>query len=197
MSALETNAPELNQSLPLEIQTERLVLRRPKMQDCKRFAELLNNYNVAGNLARVTLPYSEKHAQDWMPLKSLSSDPHNFSFAITTREDGLVGNLGFHSNDKGTTDKGTTEIGYWLGEPFWGRGIMTEATRAAIAWFFAHTNDQYLASGVFHFNMASLAIQHKLGFVETGRSSQHCAARGIDVEHIDTELNKEDFEASI
>lgn len=192
MSALETNAPEIHQLVSHEIQTERLLLRRPITDDSQRFAELLNNYNVAANLARVTLPYTVDQAQEWLPQKMLATDPHNYSFVITTLEDGMIGNIGFHQ-----TAKGVVDFGYWLGEPFWGHGYMTEATRAAINWFFKHTKDEYLASGVFHFNMASLAIQHKLGFVETGRSTRLCAARGIDVEHIDTELNKEDFEASI
>jgi RimJ/RimL family protein N-acetyltransferase len=43
-------------------------------------------------------------------------------------------------------------------------------------------------SGVFHFNAASLAIQKRLGFTETGRSWLLCLARDAEVEHIDTQL---------
>ena len=47
-----------------------------------------------------------------------------------------------------------------------------------------------MISGVFAFNAASLAVQKKLGFIETGRSRLHCLARAADLEHIDTELTR-------
>jgi len=73
---------------------------------------------------------------------------------------------------------------------------MTEAMRAVLWWYFASTRADLVLSGVFHFNMASLAIQQKLGFVETGRSVVHCLARGQDVEHIDTELTRDAYAGS-
>ncbi len=84
-------------------------------------------------------------------------------------------------------------IGYWLGKPHWGRGIMTEAARAVVNWYFASTGAEVLYSGVFHFNAASLAIQHRLGFTETGRSTLLCLARNAELEHIDTILTRERF----
>jgi RimJ/RimL family protein N-acetyltransferase len=67
---------------------------------------------------------------------------------------------------------------------------MSEAVRGALEWYFTATNADVLASGVFHFNKPSLAIQKKLGFTETGLSSRLCLARGEEVRHIDTELTR-------
>ncbi|MCB9992259.1 MAG: GNAT family N-acetyltransferase [Hyphomicrobiaceae bacterium] len=188
MSALEREVSP--GGLPLSITTQRLVLRRPRLDDAPRYAELLNNFAVAGNLARVPLPFTVDHTREWLPEKTRTLNPREFGFAITTPQDGLIGNIGFHEGRFGP------DIGYWLGEPYWGQGLMTEAIRATVAWFFDNTGEDTLYSGVFHFNMASLAIQFKLGFVETGRSQIYCQAREREVEHIDTELSREDFEAS-
>jgi RimJ/RimL family protein N-acetyltransferase len=81
-------------------------------------------------------------------------------------------------------------IGYWLGEPFWNRGFMTEAAIAILDWYFGATTSVSVSSGVFHFNRASLAVQKKLGFTETGRSFRLCLARKEEVRHIDTELTR-------
>lgn len=171
------------------IETQRLVLRRPVMEDAPRIAELLNNFNVAANLARVPLPYTVANTGAWLPQKVATSDPHEMAWLITSEADGVMGTVSFHR------DRGATVLGYWLGEPYWGQGYMTEAVTAALKRFFGTTTAQTVKSGVFHFNMASLAVQHKLGFVESGRSMVHCLARRTDVEHIDTELTRDDFES--
>lgn len=171
------------------IATERLELRRPQMADAPRIAELLNNFNVAGNLARVRLPFTEADTAEWLPYKVATSDPHEMAWLITSEADGVMGTVGFHR------DGNNTILGYWLGEPYWGHGYMTESVLAALHRFFGTTKAQSIQSGVFHFNMASLAVQYKFGFVETGRSEVFCLARGVNVEHIDTELTRDDFES--
>ena len=67
---------------------------------------------------------------------------------------------------------------------------MSEAVRASLEWYFEATAAMTLASGVFHFNKASLAIQKKMGFTEIGTSARLCLARGEEVRHIDTELTR-------
>ena len=67
---------------------------------------------------------------------------------------------------------------------------MTEALRAVVAWYFQVTNEPSIASGVFAFNKASLMVQRKVGFTETGESRMHCLARKQEVRHIDTELTR-------
>ena len=98
---------------------------------------------------------------------------------------GFIGQVGFHRDHHGNT-----VLGYYLGQPFWGRGIMTEAVAAVLEWYFDATDGSAIRSGVFHFNKPSLAIQKKLGFTEIGTSSLHCLARGEEVRHIDTELTR-------
>ena len=171
-----------------EIATRRLLLRAPRIDDAPDIALHLNNFEVSGNLARVPYPYHLSDAEAWIATLPTKALPGQASFAIELVDIGYVGHVGFHSHGD------EAGIGYWLGQPYWGRGIMTEAVSAAVEWLFATTDYATIHSGVFHFNPASLAIQSKLGFTETGRSSLLCLARGVEVEHIDTQLTRERFQ---
>lgn len=164
--------------------TARLTLRAPRLDDAARLAALLDNFAVAGNLESVPYPYGLADAVSFLGSLPAAPEPEETNFAIDLGDHGYIGMIGFHQRPIGTT------LGYYLGQPYWGRGLMTEAARGAITWFFATTTRDRLASGIFSFNKASLAVQHKLGFVETGRSVMHCLARNEQVRHIDTELTR-------
>ena len=163
--------------------TARLTLRPPEISDALAIARYLNNFAVAGNLATVPYPYCVSDAQGWLASQTGRSIGES-GFAIDLEGMGYIGQVGFHQERRGTN------VGYWLGEPFWHRGLMTEAVTAAIEWYFSVADDTRLFSGVFHFNKASIAIQRKLGFVETATNNRHCLARGEQVRHIDTELTR-------
>jgi RimJ/RimL family protein N-acetyltransferase len=166
------------------IMTERLLLRPPQMGDAEPIARYLNDFGVAGNLARVPFPYYESDARAWLRTRVPGLPVEETNFSIELPGEGYAGQIGFHRGPQGPI------VGYWLGRPFWGRGIMTEAGRASLDWFFGASQADTVYSGVFHFNASSLAIQHKLGFTEIGRSRLLCLARGAEVEHIDTQLTR-------
>jgi RimJ/RimL family protein N-acetyltransferase len=171
------------------LHTPRLVLRPPAGDDALAIHRHLNDYAVAGNLARVPFPYRLSDARAWLRTRQLELPVDETNFAIELPGEGLVGQVGFHSGPHGPI------IGYWLGQPFWGRGIMTEAVIASLDWFFATSPEPVVQSGVFYFNAASLAIQRKLGFEQTGRSRLLCLARGAEVEHIDTQMTRSVWKA--
>ncbi|UYN98615.1 MAG: GNAT family N-acetyltransferase [Devosia sp.] len=170
------------------LRTRRLVLRAPRMEDAPDIARHLNNFEVSGNLARVPFPYHLSDARAWIRSRQGQTQPGEANFTIEVDGMGYVGHLGFHMQGE------EPGVGYWLGRPFWGKGIMSEAVEAAINWLFSASDFATIRSGVFYFNAASLAIQTKLGFTETGRSSLLCLARGAEVEHIDTQLTRERFQ---
>jgi RimJ/RimL family protein N-acetyltransferase len=167
--------------LPI-IETERLILRAPRAGDAEFIARYLNDFEVSGNLARVPFPYLLSDARAWLRTRHSDVDADDANFTIEIKNEGYAGHIGFHPGPDGPV------IGYWLGRPFWGQGVMTEAAIACLDWFFATTGAPVVYSGVFHFNHASLAIQEKLGFTQSGRSSLLCLARDAEVEHIDTQL---------
>ena len=75
-------------------------------------------------------------------------------------------------------------LGYWLGEPFWGAGLMSEAARAFVAHFFAMKPDDVLYSGAFSENAASLRIQEKLGFRRDGGNMFYSRPRDGEFPHV-------------
>lgn len=170
--------------MDVTLTTPRLTLRQPLASDAERLARFLDNFAVAGNLSRVPYPYRLADAKAWLRTWRADTPASETGFTIALPDEGLIGHVGFHTEADGVV------IGYWLGQPFWNRGFMTEAVRAALDWFFETTDAERVGSGVFHFNKASLAIQKKLGFTETGTSTRLCLARGEEVRHIDTELTR-------
>ncbi len=170
--------------MDVSLTTSRLVLRQPCLSDAPRLARLLNNFHVSGNLSRVPYPYGEADALSWLHSWRPDRPAGETGFTIELPGEGLIGHCGFHADFDGTV------IGYWLGEPFWNRGFMTEAAAAVVDWYFAVTTAEALRSGVFAFNKASLCVQKKLGFTQMGISSRLCLARKQELRHIDTELTR-------
>jgi RimJ/RimL family protein N-acetyltransferase len=173
----------------LTVRTPRFVLRQPEQGDAEPIARFLNDFAVAGNLARVPFPYHVSDARAWLRTRVPGLPVEETTLSIDLPGEGLVGHVGFHRGPQGPI------LGYWLGQPFWGRGIMTEAVTASLDWFFRLSTAPVIHSGVFHFNAASLAIQTRIGFTESGRSTLLCLARGAEVEHIDTQLTRSVWKA--
>ena len=170
--------------MDVTLEPPRLLLRQPRPADAPRIARLINNFAVSGKLARVPYPYKLSDAEWWLGTWRADKPPGETGFTIDLPGEGLIGHCGFHLDEQGIV------IGYWLGEPFWNRGFMSEAAAAAIEWYFATTGADHVGSGAFAFNKASLAVQRKLGFVEFHTGTKHCLARQEDLRHIDTRLTR-------
>lgn len=166
-----------------------ILLRAPRDDDAIPLARYLNDYGVSGNLARVPFPYHLADAKAWLRSRRPDTTPDDANFSIELEGSGYVGHIGFHPGARGPV------IGYWLGRPFWGQGLMSQAAQLCVDWFFQTSEAPAIYSGAFHFNAASLAIQGKLGFTETSRSWLLCLARGAEVEHIDTKLTRSVWKA--
>ena len=81
--------------------------------------------------------------------------------AITV-DDGVVGGIGIVQQSD--IYQLNAEIGYWLGEPYWNTGIMTEAVRAMVDYTFANFKVLRIYAGVFDYNIASMRVLEKAGF---------------------------------
>jgi RimJ/RimL family protein N-acetyltransferase len=88
-------------------------------------------------------------------------------FAITL-DDALIGGIDARSSRATGAQTRLPNLGYWLGQPYWGRGYMTEAARAFVGHVFASTACDTIYSGVLAGNTASLKVQEKLGFERDG-----------------------------
>lgn len=171
--------------MDVTLETPRLLLRQPRPSDAVRLTRLINNFAVSGKLARVPYPYKLSDAEWWLGTWRDDKPVGETGFSLELPGEGLIGHCGFHREEDGET-----AVGYWLGEPYWNRGFMTEAATRVIAWYFDMSKAEHLDSGIFAFNKASLAVQKKLGFTEIGVGRKHCLARQEDLRHIQTRLTR-------
>jgi len=144
------------------LQTRRLTLRGPRLGDAPRMAQLANDYDIARMTTRIPHPFAVEDAADFIGRMEGRDPAREAVFAIESKDEGLLGVLGLHPTSVGT------EIGYWLGRPFWGLGYATEAADAALAWAGGAWGRRYIVSGHFADNPASGQVLIKAGFLYTG-----------------------------
>jgi len=166
--------------------TSRLTLRPPALPDAEDIALWLNDWNVARMLARVPYPYWAADAEDW--IAGLADRPG--AMVYTIHRERLIGVVSIEGDDK------EPRLGYWLGEPWHGRGFMTEAARAVVAHAFATRGVRAISSSVFADNPASMRMQQKLGFVTTGARRTWSRSRQAQVAAWTTRLTASAFAAA-
>src|SRR5688572_7881937 len=103
-----------------------LTFRNWRSRDVEALCKYANNRNIWLNLLdRFPNPYTRRDAERWIDLNNATlSPPVNFAIEL---EGEAIGGVGLHRQQD--VHSGTAEIGYWVAEPFWGRGIATAAAR--------------------------------------------------------------------
>ena len=172
------------------LETERLLLRAQTADDIPQIVPLLNDFDVARNLARVPHPYTEEDAKGFLARGAEDrARGQAYPFALTRKEDGkLIGGCGLRLQDDGVF-----EIGYWLGKPYWGQGYASEGARRVAAFAFRELKATVLKAGWFHDNPASGRVLEKLGAVPAGVDHRDCLARGHAVYCHVVVLDRENF----
>jgi RimJ/RimL family protein N-acetyltransferase len=123
-----------------------------------------NNRNVWRNLLdRFPHPYTEADAESWFVFVGSLSPRTHWALDIDGE---AVGGIGV---DLGQGNYARTgHFGYWLGESYWGRGIMSAAVRATVEYVFSRTDVVRLEAPVFEWNPASMRLLEKCGFMREG-----------------------------
>ncbi len=171
-----------------KIITKRLILRPPKMNDAQNLVNGLGDYEIAKFLL-VPHPYNLVMAKDWLKQKIANKNIINESyFMIELKNNEFVGGIGFSEKS------GKPTLSYWLMKQYWNNAYGFEAAQSIIEYFFANSKINKIFSGALHFNIASLKIQQKLGFVKLGTTSLFCPAQNKYVENIDTMLTRAIYE---
>ena len=146
-------------SIPV-LETERLVLRAPRLEDVKAVAMQANDRRIAENTARIPHPYRLTDADDFIATANLGTET---VFLITLRNGAVIGACGFTQ-----IDRHPPEIGYWLGVKHWGKGYATEAVRALIDHIFTDLGDEAIQAAARVTNPASRRVLEKCGFQWSG-----------------------------
>ncbi len=150
-------------------------LRPWRRGDEPALVKYANNPRVAANLRdRFPHPYTPADARDWIARATNQQRPiANFAIA-STRE--AIGGIGIIPGED--VGRKSAEIGYWLGEPFWGLGIATRAVQAMTDYAFAHFDLLRLGAWVFEGNAPSVRVLEKAGYVYEGRLRQAAVKNG-------------------
>jgi 8-oxo-dGTP diphosphatase len=158
--------------------TDRLVLRPLVPEDADALHRLVNDWEVARNLAVVPFPYPRELADDWIRSTRHSlADGSGYQLAITGREgehEIMVGVVGLRVDAAQRCGR----LGYWVGRRFWGHGVATEAAGRLARWALANLDLDRLEAGVITDNPASAAVLRRIGFRETGEGTDDFLARG-------------------
>ena len=161
MTLLDHRAAEtFRESCIPVLETERLVLRAPRLEDAKAVAQLANDRRIAENTARIPHPYSLADAEKF--IASVNGISGEIAFLIT-RGKMVLGAVGL-----GLPEGEPPELGYWLGVPFWGHGYATEAVHAVIDHAFTELGYEAVQAGARVTNPASRRVLEKCGFQWTG-----------------------------
>jgi 8-oxo-dGTP diphosphatase len=162
------------------LRTERLILRPLKPADAEDLHRLVNDFEVARNLAVVPFPYPRDLADRW--ILSTAEDlalGTAWHLAITGQEgeqEVLVGVVGLHADPVTRTGR----LGYWVGRRFWGHGVATEAAGRLVRWGLANLELDRITAEVATDNPASAAVLRRIGFHPAGETTSHFLARGKD-----------------
>jgi len=157
------------------IRTARLTLRAPTTGDAPRIAGLCGDFEIPRMTTRMPWPYKLDDAVGFVSRAAAQDRARENTFLIEDAVEGVVGCVGLFMTER------LPEIGYWVGRPYWGKGIATEASRAALAWSKSSWGKRAIVAGHFVDNPVSGTVLCKAGFLYTGEVAiRHSQARGED-----------------
>lgn len=144
----------------LELELAKSTLRPWRPGDEASLVRHANNRAIWRNLRDAfPHPYTFADARNWIRIANPSMPIANFAIVV---EGAAVGGIGLVLKDD--VFRRSAEIGYWLGEEYWGRGIVTEAVRAVTDYAFATFDICRVYAGVFEWNPASMRVLEKSGY---------------------------------
>lgn len=145
-------------------------VRAWRRDDAAGLVRLADDYEVWKNLGDLfPHPYTQRDAKWW--LGGGSESRSELSLAIEVSEE-LAGGLGLKFPGD-PIYRVTSEVGYWLGRDFWGRGVMTRVLNAFVPWAFERFDLERIEAGVFETNPASARVLEKAGFALESRQKRY------------------------
>lgn len=151
-------------------------IREWNIKDAGNLAEMLSNKKILNNLRDgLPYPYTIKDAEEYITAMLSSDKEKIFAFAITMN-DRAIGSIGVFRCDN--IHFRTAEMGYYIGEPYWGNGIMTNAVKQTCNHIFEHTNIIRIFAEPFAHNTASCCVLEKAGFQFEGLLRSNAVKNG-------------------
>lgn len=145
---------------PLPQEAVRVRLDKPRPDDLADLVYLADNKTVAANLATMPHPFTRDDGRALLARADLNR-PESATFAIRLKTTGRLIGVARYAN---VDADGPVHVGYWLGEPFWGQGLATEAVHVLVDHAFTHNGIRELQGSCRVTNPASRRVLVKSGF---------------------------------
>lgn len=137
------------------------ILRRFELTDVDALVKYANNFNIAKNLTnKFPFPYLKKDGEAFIEL-ALSHEPLQIKAIVINGE--VAGSIGVHP--LADIYSKNAELGYWVAEPFWGKGIVPLAVKEMLRYGFETFDIERIFARTSHVNLASQQVLKKVGFV--------------------------------
>ena len=156
--------------------TDRLTLRPFRRPDAEEVQRLAGAREVASTTLTIPHPYPDGAARTWIASHRSDWDAGEaVIFAIATDDEGLVGAVGMFL----TLEHRRAELGYWIGEPYWGCGYATEAAGAMLDFAFDRLGLHRVEAQYLVRNPASRRVLEKIGMRHEGTRREHIIKWGV------------------
>ena len=151
-------------------------LREWSLGDATDIAKALNNKKILDNLRDgIPFPYTVSDAENY--IKTVLNAPKDTIYAWAIVVDGkAAGSIGIFRKDN--VHSRTAELGYYLAEPHWGKGVMTGAVKEACGYVFENTDIVRIFAEPFAYNTASCRVLEKSRFVYEGTLRKNAVKNG-------------------
>jgi ribosomal-protein-alanine N-acetyltransferase len=157
------------------LRTDRLLLRPFRLSDAADVQRLAGDPAIAATTLNVPHPYRDGMAESWISSHEPAWNARRaVAYAITTPEDEVRGAISLQllpSQHRG-------ELGYWIGKPFWGAGIATEAARCLVDFAFTQLDVHRVHATHLVRNPPSGRVMQKIGMVQEGVLREHVLKDG-------------------
>jgi ribosomal-protein-alanine N-acetyltransferase len=179
-TAVAAAATTAGGAAPMHLMLDRCSVRSWRASDVGALVAQANNRKIWLNLRdRFPHPYTKSDGRAYIRM-ALAMDPETF-FAIDV-EGQAVGAIGYVMQPD--VERMSAEVGYWLGEAFWGRGIVSAALRAITLYAIERHRFTRLFAVPFASNTASCRVLEKAGYVLEARLKRSAIKDGVIVDQL-------------
>ena len=160
------------------------VLRPWREGDESSLVRHANNYEVW----RRPHPYTHADAERWIAFAKQQNPQTHFAIEV---HGGATGGIGLELGSD--IERRSAEMGYWLGQDFWGRGIITAAVRALTRYGFETLNLTRIFAVPFTSSSASIRVLEKCGYIREGTMRRSAIKESVVIDQVLYALTDEDF----
>ena len=157
-------------------------IRKWELSDAKDLALALSNKEIQNNLRDgLPYPYTEQDGKDYISAMLSANKNETFAFAVTA-DNKVIGSIGVFRQEN--IHKRTAELGYYIAQEYWGKGIMTEAVKQICAYVFGSSDIIHIYAEPFAHNNESCRVLEKAGFQYEGTLRSNAVKNGKVIDMI-------------